>query len=88
MLLVDSYAQAYRWPLDHILRLTMPQIIMINHAAHVNKKRLDRRIERNRERGDQPLEDRIAEMPMWNGKRIDELTSEEYLEYHRSALNF
>jgi hypothetical protein len=65
----------------------MPQIIMLQHAAWVEKHRMDERVRRNRASGDAPFHDQIADsMPTWNGKPIDKLTSSEYLAYHASAM--
>lgn len=85
-MIVDSYAQAYHWTYDEIISRTLPQIIMLNHASSVNKRRFDAKVNKGRRDNTQTLEERIVDTPMWNGKRIDELTSEEYLEYHRSAM--
>ena len=40
--MVAALAEAYHWPLDSIKKLTMPQIIMLTHAAKVNHDRWDR----------------------------------------------
>jgi hypothetical protein len=48
--MVDSLAQGYHWTLDEVFKLTMPQIILMSHAAHINSKRMDERIERDREK--------------------------------------
>jgi hypothetical protein len=39
MILVDQLAQSYRWSKDEIFALTMPQLIMLNHASWVSSKR-------------------------------------------------
>jgi hypothetical protein len=65
----------------------MPQIIMLQHAAWIEKRRMDERVRRNRKSGDVPYQDQVAEsVTTWNGKPIDQLTSEEYMAYHASAL--
>jgi hypothetical protein len=66
-----------------ILSLTMPQIIMLNHASHINKQRLDVKIKEGRDTGTQTVEEAVADAPVYKGKRLDELTSEEYLAYLR-----
>lgn len=82
MALVDSLAQAYRWPLRDILDLTLPQVYMLNRAASYNKQRLDRMIEQKRRDGTlDPSESLAADPPLVHGKRLDELTSDEYLSY-------
>jgi hypothetical protein len=64
---------------------TMPQIIMIQHAAWLNKKRMDALVRRGREEGSPVMEDRVAQ-ELFNGKPIDQLTSDEYIAYHASGL--
>lgn len=78
---MDSLAQAYHWKWEDILRRTMPQILMLNHAASVNKARMDARIKRGRTEGYESLDDAAADAPVYNGKRLSELTTEEYQAY-------
>jgi hypothetical protein len=85
MTLVDSFGQAYHWTMDYILSLTLPQIIMINAGAGVNKKRMDKRISTNRSEGKTTLEERMQDVVVWKGKKLTELDSVEYLQYHASA---
>lgn len=75
-------AQAYRWTLDDIRKLTYPQILMLNAAAETNRKRMDARIKRKRADGTMSIQEEIADMPLVNGKRFDELTSDELLASH------
>ena len=65
----------------------MPQILMLNHAAWVQNERRDAKINSARQTG-QPrsLEENIYEETTFNGKPLDQLTSEEYLAYHASAM--
>lgn len=46
--MVCSFAEAYHWSLRDIFNLTMPQIIMINHAAYINGKRFDAKMNKDR----------------------------------------
>ena len=55
---------------------------MLNHAAEVNRKRMDLRIKRRRELGRITASDEIADMPTINGRKITELTSDELISYH------
>lgn len=63
------------------MRLTMPQILMLNHAAVVNRARLDARTRHRQDTGTMTMEDVVNTMPLFNGKPINELTSEEYAQY-------
>jgi hypothetical protein len=64
----------------------MPQIIMMQHAAWINKKRLDAAVESRRAKGEQTFTDNVAEMPLFNGKPIDQLTTEEYMAYQAMPI--
>lgn len=63
--------------------LTLPQIFMINHAAWCNSKRMDERIERDKNKGAggyvTPAARRDDNDPIIAGvgKRLSECTSEE-----------
>lgn len=62
------------------MRLTVPQIIMLNHAAWYNQKRIEYSIEQKY--GKQG--ERMAipeEQPTYNGKPIDELDSNQWASY-------
>ena len=59
------------------MRLTIPQIIMLNHGAHVNQLRSDARIEARRKQQDKEEENPVV----WNGKRANELNSQELMAY-------
>lgn len=61
----------------------MPQIIMLQHAQWLNKKRMDVLTKRNRAKGESTIEDQMSET--FNGKPIDQLTSAEYLLYHKTG---
>lgn len=73
--MVDMFAQAYHWTLPDIAKLSYIQVILLNHAAVHNKKVLDKRIEA----GDVSDREALATAPLVNGKRMDELTSDEIM---------
>jgi hypothetical protein len=64
------------------MSLTLPQIFMLNHAATVNSKRMDERVERNKKKTDKDAKKKEANderdpiIPHL-GKRMSECTSEE-----------
>jgi hypothetical protein len=66
----------------------MPQIVMLTHASHVNKQRLDQELGQARldrsSQSDSASHAAPSNEPMFNGKRLEELNSEEYLAYMRS----
>jgi hypothetical protein len=63
----------------------MPQIFMMLHAADVNRRRIE--IRSKSDPDDSPtfgIEEQMNRgggLPYFNGKPIDQLNSEEYLEY-------
>ena len=67
------------------MRLTVPQIIMLNHGASVNKRRSDVRMSQEKDnpttvRNQVDAHFHVNE-PVWKGKRWDELTSDEMAAY-------
>ena len=61
----------------------MPQILMLNHAAHMNRRRMDLQMEAKRDGG---ALDRIEagfhdEAPVWGGKTFSELNSDEMMHW-------
>lgn len=65
------------------MRLTLPQILMLNHAAHVNRQRLDKQMDAKK---DGNALERIEasfheEQPIWRGKKWSEMTSEDMATY-------
>jgi hypothetical protein len=87
MTLVDSFGQAYHWTADYTLNLTVPQILMINAGADVNKRRMDLRIAKQH-RGTPKAQKEEPEPPAetWLGKPIDQLSTKEYMLYHASGM--
>lgn len=55
-MILDSLAQAYHWSHQDMMKLTMPQIIMYNHASWVNRENYERR----RKHTDVPAMDKEA----------------------------
>lgn len=58
------------------MKLTMPQILMLNHAAYVNKTRSDRKQAKKA-----PVVDEPSSEPTFRGKPLSQLSSEEYALY-------
>jgi hypothetical protein len=64
------------------MRLTLPQIFMLNHAAHVNSQRMDERMEQDKIRKEKEeaakvLRDQRDPIIPALGKRMSECNSEE-----------
>jgi len=77
--MVDQLCQAYHWPLEEAMSRTLPQIILLNHAASVNCERSKRRSERA---GKKKQEQKQTDPVVFNGKRLSELTSDEMAAYY------
>lgn len=71
-ILIDQLCQAYHWTLPEAMRLTWPQILMLNHAAWVNGKRFDE--SRNKATN--------GDAPVMGNKRLEELNSDEMAQYY------
>ncbi len=52
----------------------------MNHAADINRKRMDQSIKDRRRRGEATQNDDIQEMTV-GGKKLTDMTSEEYASY-------
>jgi len=77
LVLIDGLCQAYHWSLTDALRLTVPQVLMLNHAAWVNQKRSEERVKAKEA-------DKDGKDPVWCGKKVDELNSDEFAAYWRA----
>lgn len=72
----------------------MPQIIMLNHAAWVNHERGERRYNANKDKGDDgnsnaprnPTTRKERDGFRVNGKKLDELTTEEFMRYWNAEV--
>jgi len=86
--MVDSLCQTYHWPLHEVMSLTVPQIIMLNHAAWVNQERVKKRVANEPTAADmrKQQEDELmnGDPIVWNGKRLSELNSDEMAIYMNS----
>lgn len=81
MLMVESFCSGYNWSLDKALGMTMPQIVMLHHASYVNRKRSGLDDSSGASSGKPPEDSSSDDMPMFEGKAIDSLTTEEYAAY-------
>lgn len=80
--MIDSLCQAYHWTVDEAFRMTMPQILMLNHAARVNHDRMmenmdkDRKVKDKEDMEAKKRDERDPILPQY-GKRLSECTSDE-----------
>lgn len=61
------------------MQLTVPQILMLSHAAKVNHERLKERIERDKKEEERKKELDRKDPIQTNGKRLSECTMDEIL---------
>jgi hypothetical protein len=64
------------------MRLTIPQIIMLNHGAHINWLRSEER-SKQRSADKQKAEDNPI---VFNGKTVDQLTGPEFAAYWNTGM--
>lgn len=77
-MMIHSVCSSYHWTYEEAMKRTLPQIIMLNHAASVVGERMSRRY-KMASSGEEPEED--DDPPVWRGKRLSEMTTEETLRY-------
>jgi hypothetical protein len=65
--------------------LTYPQIVMLNHAASYNRKRMDLAIKDRRARGEATVSDALQEEPVIGGKKLTDMSSDEIFGYMGKA---
>lgn len=70
------------------MSLTVPQMIMLNHAAWVNRERAEKKFKKDRRKEQQPSyaeeeeDDDEPDVPTWNGVPITELNSKQLAMYY------
>lgn len=76
--MVDSLCQNYGWSFEESMHMTLPQIILLNHAAALNAKRVDLKVKANAKK-----KEREAEDPVVHGdKRLSQLDSNDMVHYY------
>lgn len=73
--------QCYHWAFKDAIKLTLPQIIMLNHGAFVNQKRGEERYEKTKKKEDKKKKAEEDDPIVYGNKRLSELTSDEYMAY-------
>lgn len=72
--------QAYHWSFDKAMSLTLPQMILMNHAAWVNQKRSEEKAEQRKN------EPEVLDPVVHKGKKVTELNSDEFGAYWGKSL--
>lgn len=66
---------SYHWPLSEALKLTVPQVIMLNHAAWAEHENSQRRYEAKRQWEEQrEIDD--PKLPEYGGRRLSEVMAD------------
>ena len=86
--MVDNICQAYHWSLKDVMRLTIPQMIMLGHAAAVNSLRTDKRMEAKSKADEIKRKKDETDPIVMNGKRLSQLTPEEEVAYYSNPVSF
>lgn len=73
--MIDSLCQNYGWSYQETMRMTLPQIVMLNHAATVNAKRVEIRV---KAKSNKDKQDPVVH----NNKRLSELDSNDMASYY------
>jgi hypothetical protein len=72
------------------MSMTVPQIIILNHAAWVNSQRSDERAKRKRDTEDKATEEQRQldedDPIVYRGKRLSQLNSNEMMAYYNQDL--
>lgn len=82
--IVASLAEAYHWPIHEIMKLTLPQIILLSHASHANYEKHKARSEGD---SDTPRQKRTRtksvkdEPTSETGQKISDMDSEAMVKY-------
>lgn len=63
---------------------TVPQIIMLGHASHIQSERVNRRLEAKKKQMDTTKQYEDENPIVFNGKRLEELNSSEMGHYYSS----
>lgn len=75
-MIASSLCEAYHWTLEDVRKLTLPQIILMNHAAFVNRENSERRYEAKRK-----SEENLSS----ESKRVKEMKGKELTDYLTSS---
>lgn len=73
--MVEQLCQAYHWTLGEAMRLTVPQIVMLGHAAWVNYKRS------GLDKDDDGPKD-VSVSVNGRSKNLSEMNSDDYMKYY------
>jgi hypothetical protein len=75
-MMIDGLCQGYHWSFADAVKMTLPQVIMLNHAAHANSERMKSRVDSNTH--SEPVDG------MFMGKPVEELDENELDMYFRT----
>lgn len=77
MVMVDSLCQGYHWSYKDVLSLTVPQLLMLNHASHVNSERMKAKYDVKNDTDTESAND-------FRGKPVEELNDDELSQYFKT----
>jgi hypothetical protein len=80
--MVDSLCQNYGWSFEETMHMTLPQIILLNHAASINSKRVDIRVKANAKKKEREAERETNDPIVHGNKRLSQLDSNDMIDYY------
>lgn len=77
LIVLASLCEAYGWTLQEAMQLTLPQIILLNHATYVNRENLERKMDAKKQLEDNGETDEARA----DRKRVGDMKSEDLVGY-------
>ena len=75
--MVDQLCQCYSWSFQDVMKLTLRQIVLLNHAAHVNSERMKARTGAGSTAAAQP------DKKVFMGKSLEQMSSVDMSLYYK-----
>jgi hypothetical protein len=73
--MIASLCENYHWTLNEAMSVTLPQMILLGHASHINYERMTA----NSEKKDKH---KASDAVIINGKKLSEMNSDELANYY------
>jgi hypothetical protein len=81
--MIEGMCQAYHWSFEDAMRRTLPQVIMLNHAAWLTRKRLDLKTGDGENGKPRKLKGFTTKNPTVtpDGRKLEDMDSESFAAY-------
>jgi hypothetical protein len=77
LIVLASLCEAYGWTLPEAMQLTLPQIILLNHATYVNRENMERKFDAKKQLEDNGETDEVRA----DRSRVGDMKSEDLVGY-------